>query len=231
VLVRLREEVQEVPRRVTLGSRLRDLLLVAVAFVVGGVALTAYSAYRVMDVGGHDNRRHVDAIVVLGAAQWDGKPTAVLAARLDHAIELYLGGYAPYFVVTGGKLPGDRFTEAATEAAYAIKRGVPASAILGEYEGSTTLESLRNVRTVFAQHGLRTAVFVSDRTHMLRVLRLAADQGIEAWGSPATTSPADTDSHMHFDALMHELGALGEYTFLQDEPVPGLPPAGSPAAP
>jgi uncharacterized SAM-binding protein YcdF (DUF218 family) len=206
-------------RRVTRLSRLRDLFLVVLAFAIGGMALTAYTAYRVWDVGQHDNRRSVDAIVVLGAAQYNGRPSAVLAARLDHAIELYNEGYAHWFVVTGGKLPGDRVTEAATEKAYATKRGVPPEAIIGETTGGTTLESIENLKALFDQKGIRTALFVSDRTHMLRVLRLAQDQGIEAWGSPTTTSPADTDSQMHFNALMHELGALGYYAFLADEPV------------
>ncbi len=198
-------------------ARLRDLLIVALAFVVGAIGLTAYAVFRVWDVGQQDNRRQVDAIVVLGAAQYNGRPSAVLAARLDHAIDLYKQGYAPWFVATGGKLPGDRVTEAATERSYAEARGVPASAILAETTGATTLESIRNVRALFDQHGLHTALFVSDRTHMLRVLRLAQDQGIEAWGSPTTTSPADSEEPMHFDALMHELGALAQYTFLEGD--------------
>jgi uncharacterized SAM-binding protein YcdF (DUF218 family) len=198
-------------------ARLRDLLIVALAFVVGAIGLTAYAVFRVWDVGQQDNRRQVDAIVILGAAQYNGRPSAVLAARLDHAIDLYKQGYAPWFVATGGKLPGDRVTEAATERSYAEARGVPASAILAETTGATTLESIRNVRALFDQHGLHTALFVSDRTHMLRVLRLAQDQGIEAWGSPTTTSPADSEEPMHFDALMHELGALAQYTFLEGD--------------
>lgn len=213
----------------TWRSRLRDLLLLAMAFSIGAAALTAFTVYRVWDVGQHDNRRHVDAIVVLGAAQYNGRPSAVLAARLDHAIELYKEGYAPYLVVTGGKLPGDRLTEAATGRIYAVARDVPASAILAETTGRTTLESIQNVRALFDANGLHTALFVSDRTHMLRVLRLAADQGLEAWGSPTESSPADNDAHMHFNALMHELGALGFYTFLENEPVPD-DAAGSTAA-
>jgi uncharacterized SAM-binding protein YcdF (DUF218 family) len=218
---------------VTWKARLRDLAFVALAFVIGGAALTAYTVYRIGEVGQHDNRRKVDAIVVLGAAQYNGRPSAVLAARLDHAIDLYKAGYAPYLVVTGGKLPGDRLTEAETGRRYARDRQVPDSAILAETTGSTTLESIRNVRALFDQHGLHTALFVSDRTHMLRVLRLAADQGIEAWGSPTATSPADNDEHMHFNALMHELGALAEYNFLQSESIsadsagPSAPPSTS----
>ncbi len=205
-----------------------DLALVGLVFVVGGVALTAYAVYRIGEVGQHDNKRHVDAIVVLGAAQYNGRPSAVLAARLDHAIELYKDGYARYFVVTGGNLPGDRYTEASTEARYAQARGVPASAIIGEYTGGTTLESIQHVRALFDRYGLHTALFVSDRTHMLRVLRMASDQGIEAWGSPATDSPADTDPTMHFDALVHELGALAEYSFLESHQ-PAVTPAPSPS--
>ncbi|MGD0861850.1 MAG: YdcF family protein [Candidatus Limnocylindrales bacterium] len=214
----------------TWKARLRDLLLVALAFAIGAAALTAYTAYRIWVVGQHDNRQPVDAIVVLGAAQYNGRPSAVLAARLDHAIELYKEGYAPWFVVTGGKLPGDVYTEAATERNYAVAHGVPASAILGETTGGTTLESIRNVKALLDLHGLHTALFVSDRTHMLRVLRLAQDQGIEAWGSPTTTSPADTDPQMRFDAFMHEMGALAQYGFLEDESPADQAPA-STAAP
>jgi uncharacterized SAM-binding protein YcdF (DUF218 family) len=220
-----------VPRPLTWRRCLADLALVAVAFALGGALLTGYTAYRVWDVGQHDNRRHVDAIVVLGAAQYNGRPSGVLAARLDHAIELYKEGYARYFVVTGGNLPGDLTTEAETGRRYASNRGVPAEAILMENTGGTTLESIRNVRTLFEEHGLRTALFVSDRTHMLRVLRLAEDQGIEAWGSPTDTSPADTDPDMHFDAFMHELGGLAEYEFLQRDRQPDLPAGPSVASP
>jgi uncharacterized SAM-binding protein YcdF (DUF218 family) len=204
-------------RRVTRRSRIRDLILVFAAFALGGALLAGYTAYRIWDVGQHDNRRHVDAIVVLGAAQYNGRPSAVLAARLDHAIALYKEGYAPYLFVTGGNLPGDITTEAETGRRYAVKAGVPASAILMENTGGSTLESIEHVRAVFDERGLRTALFVSDRTHMLRVLRLAADEGIEAWGSPTETSPADSEQPMHFNAFMHEMGALGYYTFLETD--------------
>ena len=217
MLLRVREEVQEVPRelagrrQLTWKRRLLDLALVALAFAVASTALVAYTTYRIWEVGGHDTRRHADAIVVLGAAQYNGRPSAVLAARLDHAIELYKEGEAPWFVVTGGKLPGDRTTEAATERAYAIANGVPASAILGESTGGTTLESMQNVKALFDANGLGSAVFVSDRSHMLRVLRLAQDQDIEAWASPTETSPDDIDPDLHWDSTLHELGAFALY--------------------
>ena len=198
----------------TIGQRIRDLLVVGVLFAVAGVGLTAYATFRIWRVGQQDGRRQVDAIVVLGAAQYNGRPSGALAARLDHAIELYEAGYAPYLITTGGKLPGDRYTEAQTGFNYATKRGVPASAILMEQTGGTTLASLTNVKAIFEAHGLHTALFVSDRSHMLRVLRVADDLGIEGYSSPTSTSPDDTDPELHYDSTVHELGAMAQYLFV-----------------
>jgi vancomycin permeability regulator SanA len=194
------------------------VLLVLVAFALAGGALTAYTTFRIWQVGQQDTRQHVDAIVVLGAAQYNGRPSPVLQARLDHAIELYNDGYAPYLITTGGKMEGDNYTEAQTGFIYATKRGVPAAAILMEDTGSTTLESMQHVRAVFDAHGLHTALFVSDRSHMLRVLRLAQDQGIEGWASPTTTSPDDTSANLHYKSMVHELGAFAQYVFINADP-------------
>ncbi len=191
--------------------------MVVVAFALGAGALLAYTTYRVWDVGNRDSRTHVDAIVVLGAAQYNGRPSPVLAARLDHAIDLYMQGYADYFVVTGGKQTGDHYTEAFAERQYARDHGVDPAVILSETTGRSTLESMQNVRLVLAQHGLHSALFVSDRTHMLRVLRLAADQGIEGWGSPTDTSPTDSDPVLHFDSVVHEVGAMALYIFAEQK--------------
>jgi uncharacterized SAM-binding protein YcdF (DUF218 family) len=242
MLVWLGRQVQEVPRpvswdsppRISWGARIRDLILVFAAFAAGGAILTGATAYQVYEVGRHDNRRPVDAIVVMGAAQYNGRPSGVLRARLDHAIELYELGYAPYIIATGGNLPGDVYTEAETGRNYAVAHGVPESAIILENTGGSTAESIRNVRAIMDEHGLRTALFVSDRNHMLRVLRLADDAGIVAWGSPTTTSPADNDSTMRFNAFMHELGALGYYAFLQADVTEAPAPPdvqGAPAGP
>jgi uncharacterized SAM-binding protein YcdF (DUF218 family) len=193
------------------------LLLVGVAFALGACLLTAYTAFRIWQVGQIDGRRHVDAIVVLGAAQYNGRPSGALAARLDHAIELYKEGDAAYLITTGGKLPGDNYTEAQTGFNYATKRGVPASAILMETTGRTTLESIRNVRAIFDAHGFQTALFVSDRSHMLRVLLLAQAQGIEAWSSPTETSPDDIDGSLIYKSVIHEMGGLGLYLFVSED--------------
>jgi uncharacterized SAM-binding protein YcdF (DUF218 family) len=216
VLVRIRAEVQEVPRAVSPEasgpvSRRRDLAILGAAVAVGVVLVASFATYRIWEQGDRDEVRPAGAIVVLGAAQYDGRPSPVFAARLDHAIELYGEGYAPLLVVTGGKQPGDRVTEAETARRYAIARGIPEDAIVTEDEGRTTLASLGSVAAMLAARGVDDALFVSDPTHMLRVLRIADDAGLTAWGSPTRTSPVDADVGRRIEATTHELGALALY--------------------
>jgi uncharacterized SAM-binding protein YcdF (DUF218 family) len=185
----------------------RLIVLAAVAVVV----LAAYAAYRIWDQGTRDEQRPTDAIVVMGAAQYDGRPSPVFAARLDHAIDLFHAGLARWLIVTGGKQEGDRTTEAASARAYAVAKGVPDGAILAEDRSRTTLQSIRGVAALMRSEDLASAVFVSDPTHMLRVLRMASDEGIEAYGSPTRTSPLERDPIRAADAVVHELGALAVY--------------------
>ncbi len=185
---------------------------------VAVIAVTGLATVRIWQQGERDERRPADAIVVLGAAQYDGRPSPVFKARLDHAVELWHSGIADAFVVTGGKLPGDRTTEAAVARQYAIDHGVPASAIYGEHKAHNTLDSLRSVAAMMRQRGDRSAVFVSDPTHMLRVLRIAQDLGIEGYGSPTTTSPLRGDVPRTLTATAHELGALAVYFLTGEAP-------------
>ena len=195
-----------------MGRVVRIVLVAGVA----AIGIAGYVSYRIWDQGARDEQRPADAIVVMGAAQYDGRPSPVFAARLDHAIELFHAGVAPRLIVTGGKQTGDRTTEAATARSYAIARGVPASAILAEDSSRTTLESIRGVADLMDDHDLSSAIFVSDPTHMLRVLRMATDAGVMAYGSPTTTSPIERDPVARMDALAHELGAFAVY-FLSGE--------------
>ena len=190
---------------------LKDLTRVGLACIAGLLLVLAYTTWRIWDQGNQDDARPADAIVVLGAAQYNGVPSPIYRARLDHAIDLFEEGLASTLVMTGGKLPGDTFTEAEAGRAYAISHGVPEDAILVEDGGRTTLESLRTVGAMLREQGLVTAVFVSDRTHMLRVLRIARDQGVEAFGSPTRTSPIDSNPSERLRATLHEVGALGLY--------------------
>jgi len=192
----------------------RTLATVALLGIVGAIAVTTYATVRIWQRGDVDEAARVgtaDAIVVLGAAQYDGRPSAVFKARLDHAIALWRDGRAPVLVTTGGRREGDRWTEAETARDYAVARGVPIDAILMEDRGRSTQESLVAVAEILQSRGGGPALFVSDRTHMLRVLRIAADLGVDAHGSPATDSPSDTTLERRLDATLHELGALAWY--------------------
>ena len=120
--------------------------------------------------------------------------------------------------MTGGKAEGDRTTEAATARVYALGQGVQPSAILLEDRGRNTLESLESVAGILRSHGVSDAVFVSDPTHMLRVLRIAQDLGIKAYGSPTPTSVVEADPSQRLDATVHELAALGLYFLAREAP-------------
>lgn len=205
------------------GGMVRDLVRLCFAVALGVGLVTAYATYRIWEQGSRDERRPAGAIVVLGAAQYDGRPSPVFQARLDHGIRLWQEGWAPILVLTGGRQPGDRTTEAAVGRAYAIARGVDPGRIVFEDEGRTTLESLRRVAHLLRQRGIRDAIFVSDPTHMLRVLRVARDEGLIAWGSPTPTSPIERDQARRLRATVHELGALGLYFLFETGPAEDEP--------
>ena len=181
------------------------------ASIAGATVIVGFAAFRIWQQGEHDDRRPADAIVIMGAAQYDGRPSPVFRARLDHAVRLFGEGVAPILVVTGGGAEGDRTTEAAVAREYALAAGVPAEAILSEDRGRTTVQSLSAVGAMLRDRGLREVVFVSDRTHMLRVLRIAIDEDLAAWGSPTPDSPTEADLPSRLDAMLHELGALTLY--------------------
>jgi uncharacterized SAM-binding protein YcdF (DUF218 family) len=153
--------------------------LVALALVYYLVAL-----YQVWSTGQRDEARPVDAIIVLGAAQYDGRPSPLLAGRLDHALELYQQGYADTIVVTGGKQPLDRFTEAAASARYLEERGVPAEAILQETTGRSSWDSLRGAAALLQQAGKQRVLLVSDPAHSLRIEDMAGELGLTPYTSP-----------------------------------------------
>lgn len=168
-------------RRVRGGRVLAALLLLALAWLI-------LLAARITLDGMRDERREADVIIVLGAAQADGRPMPVFKARLDHALDLYRDGYAPYLFFTGGKRPSDRFTEAETGRRYAIAHGVPESAIFTENQGRTTWQSLRQAAEQLRRERLRRVILVSDPFHAFRLRRMARDLGMQAAVSPAPHS-------------------------------------------
>src|SRR6478672_10822621 len=167
----------------SLGSRLLVGTLIAV------LAAWTASAIAVVVWGGRDRARASDAIVVLGAAEYVGRPSPVLRARLDHALDLWQRGLAPRLIFTGGTGLGDTTSEAAVSRIYALKHGVPDTAILMENEGRTTRESLAAVSEIMHARQMRTAILVSDPFHMLRLRILSTQYGVDAYTSPTKTSP------------------------------------------
>ncbi|HNJ97274.1 MAG TPA: YdcF family protein [Ilumatobacteraceae bacterium] len=166
-------------------KRVRRTLYVLVGLALGWYLFNLWQVWR---VGESDQARPVDAIIVLGAAQYDGRPAPVLEARLNHVVELYQQGYAPLVVTTGGNQPGDRFTEAEASANYLIDHGVPKGAIV-EVVGDTSYDELRAARDVLHGRGLDRVLLVSDPYHMLRVRLVAEELGLTAYVSPTRTSP------------------------------------------
>ena len=149
--------------------------------------LAGVAAYIVW-VGERDQAAPSDAIIVLGAAAYDARPSPVLEERLRHGIDLYRRGMAPTLIFTGGYGTGARFSESQVARRYALKHGVPASAILIEAESRTTRQNLEQARALMRSHHFNRAIIVSDPLHMARALRLARELGIDALGSSTPTS-------------------------------------------
>ena len=163
-------------------------LLVFISLMYGCINVA-----QVWWVGRSDQARAVDAIVVLGVAQYDGRPSPQLQARLDHALALWQKGLSPLVITTGGNQPGDRFTEAETSANYLIKgsliSAVPTDSIVQENTGSTTRESLIEVSKIMQARGLHSVLIVTDPYHSLRSRLIAQDLDLVAYVSPTRTSP------------------------------------------
>jgi uncharacterized SAM-binding protein YcdF (DUF218 family) len=172
---------------VRVGSLVTRLL---VALVLAALLLVAATAGAIWWTARHDARPTSDAIVVLGSAQYDGVPSSIFEARLEHAARLWQDGVAPVVVTVGGKADGDRFTEAEAGAQYLAAAGIPADGLLPVPEGVDTLESMRSVSALFDERGWATAVLVTDPWHAMRTQRMAADAGIEASTSPTRQGPS-----------------------------------------
>src|SRR5919107_6014490 len=160
------------------------------ALVLAVVLLVVSTATAIWWTARQDSAPHSDAIVVLGSAQYNGVPSSIFEARLEHALQLYRAGVAPVVVTVGGKADGDQFTEAASGRDYLAEAGVPEDALLAVEEGVDTLESMRAVGTVFHERGWDSAVLVTDPWHAMRAERMAEEAGITADSSPTPQGPA-----------------------------------------
>ena len=177
---------------------------VLTVIVVAMFVLWASSAAAVLVWSSRDEAQPAQVIVVLGAAQYAGKPSPVLRARLDHALDLWDRHLASLLILTGGTGAGDTTSEAAVGRNYARKHGVPDSAILVENEGRTTSESMRAVAGMLEVRGLQTALLVSDPFHMLRLRILARRFGFTPYTSPTQTSPISPNREERWKYIFSE---------------------------
>lgn len=171
--------------------------------LTGAVLYGALFIY-VWVVSRRDQRRPADAIVVLGAAHYNGRPSHVLRARLDHATELYREHLAPVIIVTGGMAEGDRVSEATVSQRYLVASDVPAEAVVVQPVGRNTRESVVSAAEWLDDRGLETVLLVSDPFHMARLAAEARAQGLVALTSPTRTSPISARPHEEWQRLAAE---------------------------
>lgn len=196
------------PRRPRGSAVVRWLRRVIAGTVLIGIVLVGGTAFRVWQVARIDDYSRADAIVVLGAAQYDGTPSSVFEARLGQAYHLYTKGVAPLVITVGGKQVGDNYTEAASGKNYLKNRGVPADRVLAVETGSDTLQSIEAVASAMRARDLSSAVLVSDPWHSLRTRTMARDAGLDAWTAPTRTGPAVYTRESQVHGIARETGAL-----------------------
>ena len=188
-------------------ERLRSLLVwlrsPKTLLIIGGlgIAYVAFNFLAVLVASGADEREPVDAIVVLGAAQYDGDPSPVFQGRLDHAYSLWEEGIAPLIVTTGSNQPGDRVTEGFAGFEYLRFEGVPEEALLVITDGASTWEQLAATARQLRQRGYDSVVLVSDPYHALRLTQIADEVGLEA-------SVSSTDGSTSIRNLVRETAAV-----------------------
>jgi uncharacterized SAM-binding protein YcdF (DUF218 family) len=183
------------------------------------ILLLGYVAGHIWLVARQDNHPRSDAIVVLGASQYNGTPSAVFAARLAHAKSLYDAQVAPRIITVGGGQPGDRTTEAQAGQDYLVSHGVPSRAVLPLRTGSDTLQSMRAVAAAFKQHGWHSAVIVTDPWHSLRARTMARDVKIDAQTSPERNGPIFSSRGTEFRYIARETLAYVYYKIFDNDSV------------
>jgi uncharacterized SAM-binding protein YcdF (DUF218 family) len=164
---------------------MKKLAGIALAILLVGLFAWLWHIERQIEIQSDaDEARPADVILVLGAAEYRGRPSPVLEARLNHALYLYLHKIAPYILTTGGAGGDPFYTEGDVGRAYLSRRGVPSEAILVEPEGESTAESIAAAAEIMRERNLRSAVVVSDGYHIFRVKQMLLSQGLVVYGSP-----------------------------------------------
>jgi len=165
-------------------QRLRVVSFLLLGFLLAAAIWVAYTFSEIRQAATMDQRRHADAIAVFGAAEYDGRPSPVLRARLDHALMLYQDGYAPLLITLGGYNSGDANSEGGVGHDYLVAHGVKESQIIAETSSTDTEESARRLAAIARENHLHAVLVVSDGTHLFRIKELCKAEGLEAFGSP-----------------------------------------------
>jgi uncharacterized SAM-binding protein YcdF (DUF218 family) len=163
-------------------------LLIAVAPILAACYFAGLTL-RIARESTQEEARPADVIIVLGAAEYNGRPSPVLKSRLDHAIDLYTKRLAPLLMTTGGAGGDPQFTEGTVGRAYLIDRGIPAERVIVESEGSTTLYSIVEAAEIMRTMGLHSCILVSDGYHIFRAKKMMQSEGIAVYGSPRASMP------------------------------------------
>jgi uncharacterized SAM-binding protein YcdF (DUF218 family) len=182
---------------------LRVILLLLLAFVAGILGWFCWVYVQIENFAGLEQAAPSDAIGVLGAAEYDGRPSPVFRARLDHAKELYSRGIAPLIITLGGT-GGDQYTEGAVGREYLMSLGVPESAIIAETQSRSTEESARRIAVIARANGMRRLVVVSDGTHLFRIHAICAADGLDVLTSPRPRGNIAVGSQ-EFERIAHEI--------------------------
>lgn len=172
--------------------------------LLSALLLWAASAALVLLAGARPVLRRADAILVLGAAQYNGRPSPVFKSRLDHAIHLFERDLAPWMIVTGGVGAGDTLSEGEVGRRYALQNGVPEHAVLVERQGVTSAESMTAAAALMRARDLRSALIVSDSYHMLRLELLGRRAGIHVRPAPVPGAPIDRDPRSRWRYVLRE---------------------------
>ena len=199
----------------------RLLVRLLAGVVLVAVLVVAVTAARVWWFARQDDRRVSDVIVVLGAAQFDGRPSSVLTARLVHARNLWQEDVAPRIITVGGNRAGDRFTEADAGRRWLSEHGVPAGRVVAVETGNDTLSSVSAVQGVMQERGWSTAVVVTDPWHALRTRAMASDVGIDAVMSPTRRGPAVRTRATQLRYVLRETFAYLYYKVFGESPEAG----------
>ena len=188
--------------------------LLGIALLVLVVVYGTYLYREIRELAVRDEVQKADAIVVLGAAQYNGRPSPVLKARLDHAYDLYEKGYAPAIITTGGYGPDPNFSEAHVGSQYLVQQGVNPSNIVTEQGSGSTRDSIMAAAGLMQAKGWKSAVVVSDGFHLYRLKRMLQDSGVRAYTSPPQNSPIEAASSQRFWYSLREVILFSAYRWM-----------------